>query len=149
MDTLQGRIVKCSFTTQSREDALCVVSFLVREHDAQPGLFSYLSFFLCSGLTFFFICLPSIPCTTFSFLSRTSLKWKPPSENSIDFKLELRFPPAPRAGGEEEAIIDYTAMPVFKLYQWLGGEEYEFFDAMDIEEEVWEELVGSFSLLTK
>ncbi|KAG8790573.1 Dcp1p-Dcp2p decapping enzyme complex alpha subunit [Ceratobasidium sp. 428] len=62
------------------------------------------------------------------------LKWKPPSENSIDFKLELRFPPL--AGHPEEP--DYTAKPVFQLLVWTGGKSYEHFDTMVVDDAQWE-----------
>jgi mRNA guanylyltransferase len=61
-----------------------------------------------------------------------SLKWKPPSENSIDFKLVLRFPPTP--GGRE---VDWTARPVFALHTWLGGARYEPFDVLDVDDAEW------------
>jgi hypothetical protein len=92
---------------------------------------------------------PSL-CTSLllSFLL-ISLKWKPPSENSIDFKLELRFPslaPQPSPGdfpASSSALspdgIDYSMKPIFWLYQWLGGEEYERFEQMTVEDEEWEE----------
>jgi len=66
---------------------------------------------------------------------RLSLKWKPPSENSIDFKLTLHFPPHPSSS----ASPDFTEMPIFKLHQWMGLEDYEFFDYMTVTEEEWEE----------
>ncbi|QRV85775.1 mRNA guanylyltransferase [Ceratobasidium sp. AG-Ba] len=62
------------------------------------------------------------------------LKWKPPSENSIDFKLELRFPPL--AGRPEEP--DYTAKPLFQLLVWTGGQSYEHFDTMIVDDTQWE-----------
>ncbi|KAG8746946.1 Dcp1p-Dcp2p decapping enzyme complex alpha subunit [Ceratobasidium sp. 414] len=62
------------------------------------------------------------------------LKWKPPSENSIDFKLELRFPPL--AGHPEEP--DYTAKPLFQLLVWTGGKSYEHFDTMVVDDAQWE-----------
>ncbi|KLT46503.1 putative mRNA guanylyltransferase [Cutaneotrichosporon oleaginosum] len=65
------------------------------------------------------------------------LKWKPPSENSIDFRIELRFPPGP--GGDP----DLYAKPVFLLNQWMGGSQYEFFDEMDVEDEEWETMKNS------
>ena len=62
-----------------------------------------------------------------------SLKWKPPSENSIDFKVELRFPPSPHDPSEP----DFYAKPTFLLNTWLGGDAHEFYDEMDVEEEEW------------
>ncbi|KAB5595689.1 MRNA guanylyltransferase [Ceratobasidium theobromae] len=62
------------------------------------------------------------------------LKWKPPSENSIDFKLELRFPPMPGRPSEP----DYTAKPTFQLLMWMGGDAYEHFDTMLVDDAQWE-----------
>jgi len=50
---------------------------------------------------------PYIPGTDHNIL-----KWKPPSENSIDFKLILRFPPATK----KSAQPDFHAKPVFELH---------------------------------
>lgn len=66
-----------------------------------------------------------------------SLKWKPPSENSIDFKLNLRFPPTP----QDPNRPDFTAKPAFLLYTWLGQTAYEFFDYMDVTDDEWEQYV--------
>jgi len=30
-------------------------------------------------------------------------------------------------------------MPIFKLHQWMGLDDYEFFDTMTVTEEEWEE----------
>jgi mRNA guanylyltransferase len=30
-------------------------------------------------------------------------------------------------------------MPDFLLYTWLGQEEYEYYDSMDVEPEEWEQ----------
>merc|ERR1711939_512967 len=63
------------------------------------------------------------------------LKWKPPSENSIDFKLELRFPPTER--NAEEA--DFTAKPMFLLMENCGKSQgHVFFDTMEISDDEWE-----------
>jgi mRNA guanylyltransferase len=71
-----------------------------------------------------------------------SLKWKPPSENSIDFKLVLRFPPVP--DGREP---DWVARPVFALHVWGGGDgayaRYEPFDVLDVDDDEWEACVRS------
>jgi mRNA guanylyltransferase len=67
------------------------------------------------------------------------LKWKPPSENSIDFKLVLRFPPSRYNPGEP----DWHAKPVFLLYAWCGDAggkpQYEEYDDMHVSDEKWEE----------
>jgi mRNA guanylyltransferase len=75
-----------------------------------------------------------------------SLKWKPPSENSIDFRLELRFPPL----ASSPAQPDLRAKPQFVLNVWLGKERggarddkgkqrevYEFFDVMGVDDAEW------------
>lgn len=69
------------------------------------------------------------------------LKWKPPSENSIDFKLELRFPP--QRGKPSEP--DFFAKPAFILNEWKGGSgnnaKYDYFDMMEIDDAKWEKCV--------
>lgn len=65
------------------------------------------------------------------------LKWKPPSENSIDFKLILRFPPSP----EQPNRPDYFAKPVFELHVWCGGKMYEFWDVLLVKDEEWDRFV--------
>lgn len=62
-----------------------------------------------------------------------SLKWKPPLENSIDFKLELRFPPS----AKDEHVPDYTVKPVFVLLTNMGR-SYDFFDTMVVTDAEWE-----------
>ncbi|ORY25741.1 putative mRNA guanylyltransferase [Naematelia encephala] len=66
------------------------------------------------------------------------LKWKPPSENSIDFKIELRFPPS-----NNPKEPDFFAKPEFLLHTWLGGNAHEYFDEMDISDEEWDEIKQS------
>jgi mRNA guanylyltransferase len=65
------------------------------------------------------------------------LKWKPPSENSVDFKLVLRFPPGPKGDP------DFTAKPIFALHAWAGGEgpraRYEPFDILGVDDDEWEQ----------
>lgn len=69
------------------------------------------------------------------------MKWKPPSENSIDFKLILRFPPSQ----SNPAQPDYYAKPFFLLHAWCGDErgvaKYEQYDEMHVEDDEWEKLV--------
>lgn len=63
-----------------------------------------------------------------------SLKWKPPRENSIDFKLELRFPPS----AKDEHTPDYTRKPEFVLMANMGR-NYDFFDTMVVTDKEWDE----------
>ncbi|KAF9532225.1 mRNA guanylyltransferase [Crepidotus variabilis] len=71
------------------------------------------------------------------------LKWKPPSENSIDFKLVLRFPPS-RINPREP---DWHAKPIFLLHVWCGDSHgkarYEQYDDMHVTDEEWEDLKRS------
>jgi len=73
---------------------------------------------------------------------RNIMKWKPPSENSIDFKLVLRFPPL--RGSHQP---DFHAKPYFVLNVWTGGKGskalYQFFDLMEVTDEEWEEMKRS------
>lgn len=66
-----------------------------------------------------------------------SLKWKPPNENSIDFKLVLRFP----ADTDRQTEPDFFSKPEFFLYTFVGGggrDPYEPFDELYIDDEEWE-----------
>lgn len=70
-----------------------------------------------------------------------SIKWKPPAENTIDFKLQLRFPPKRAAASKFEP--DLQVKPEFLLYAWMGdrqrdGDE-QFYDRMVVLDEEWEE----------
>ncbi|KAI0306613.1 mRNA capping enzyme [Multifurca ochricompacta] len=74
---------------------------------------------------------------------RNILKWKPPSENSIDLKLILRFPPL----SGSPAQPDLHKKPVFALHIWCGGEgarvNYEPWDTMHMDDDEWESLKAS------
>ncbi|KAH9901548.1 mRNA capping enzyme, catalytic domain-containing protein [Cubamyces lactineus] len=71
------------------------------------------------------------------------LKWKPPSENSIDFKLVLRFPPTPG----KPMVPDFQTKPIFELHVWCGDDRgkprYEFYDVMHVEDDEWERMKSS------
>lgn len=81
-------------------------------------------------------------CAESSYVPGTDekiLKWKPPSENSIDFKIELRFPPSAR----DPSQCDWYAKPYFLLNQWAGGDKYEFFDEMEVDDDEWDKMKDS------
>ena len=66
-----------------------------------------------------------------------SLKWKPPNENSIDFKLKLRFDESP----ENPQLPDLTSKPLFLLEVYRGGrgsDGYLFMDRMVVSDDEWE-----------
>lgn len=67
--------------------------------------------------------------------STLRLKWKPPSENSIDFLLQLKFPPLP----DQPKEVDFTAKPRFMLMMNHGHEGTHYFDTMEVEDSTWEE----------
>ncbi|KAF8559638.1 mRNA capping enzyme, alpha subunit [Imleria badia] len=68
------------------------------------------------------------------------LKWKPPSENSIDFKLVLRFPPS----GSNPSQPEFHAKPFFGLHVYCGDERgqptYEPYDELFMEDDEWEKM---------
>ncbi|KAH7067791.1 mRNA capping enzyme, catalytic domain-containing protein [Paraphoma chrysanthemicola] len=78
---------------------------------------------------------------------RHILKWKPPHENTIDFKLRLGdFPLIDPEDGEEGLIPDYDAMPTsFQLLVYTGGngkDKYQYFAELAITPQEWELLKG-------
>ncbi|KAH6894975.1 mRNA guanylyltransferase [Coprinopsis sp. MPI-PUGE-AT-0042] len=87
------------------------------------------------GLIYTCVSTPYTPGT-----DNNIMKWKPPSENSIDFKLVLRFPPHPRNPSEP----DFMAKPLFLLHIWCGDDrgvaKYEPYDDMYVDDDEWERL---------
>ncbi|KAF2008574.1 mRNA capping enzyme, alpha subunit [Aaosphaeria arxii CBS 175.79] len=73
---------------------------------------------------------------------RHILKWKPPHENTIDFKLRLgQFPTFDPEDGEEGMIEDYEAMPLpFSLLVQHNSNNYQHFADLAVTEEEWENL---------
>lgn len=77
------------------------------------------------------------------------IKWKPPSENSIDFILRLRFPPDERVPAGN--VPDFRAKPLFLLEEYMGDENtgrgresrYEPFDWLWVDDDEWEEMKRS------
>jgi hypothetical protein len=70
-----------------------------------------------------------------------SLKWKPPSENSIDFTLKLKFP----ALADDPDTCDYTKKPLFMLFMNHGQAGVHYYDMMNVDDDTWETYVLSFS----
>lgn len=64
------------------------------------------------------------------------LKWKPKHENSIDFKIRLRFPPDLKAD-PSGSTPDFTAKPFFQLLQHVKGDDHEPFDYLDMSDVEW------------
>ncbi|KAF5386963.1 hypothetical protein D9615_001556 [Tricholomella constricta] len=87
------------------------------------------------GLIYTCVSTPYTPGTDANIM-----KWKPPSENSIDFKLVLRFPPL----RTQPDRPDFHAKPVFLLHVWCGDErgvpKYELYDEMYVDNDEWERL---------
>lgn len=84
--------------------------------------------------------------TTYTFgTDKHILKWKPPHENTIDFKLRIgEFPLFDPEDGEEGLVPDYDAMPSrFELLVFHGGNRYEPFEHnLAVTEAEWDMLKG-------
>ncbi|QKX59163.1 uncharacterized protein TRUGW13939_06295 [Talaromyces rugulosus] len=73
------------------------------------------------------------------------LKWKPPAENTIDFRMRLEFPLLePDTDDEAEGVVepyyDYDAMPIFHLFVMYNNADYRLFGEMFITSPEWESL---------
>ncbi|KZF21485.1 mRNA capping enzyme, alpha subunit [Xylona heveae TC161] len=73
------------------------------------------------------------------------LKWKPASENSVDFRLNLEFPlREPDSEDEEEGPAspypDYDAMPTFRLSANYGSGDNRPYATMYMEAPEWESM---------
>ncbi|KAH6851918.1 hypothetical protein AA0118_g8404 [Alternaria tenuissima] len=73
---------------------------------------------------------------------RHILKWKPPHENTIDFKLRLgEFPLTDPQDGEDGPITDYDAMPSpIQLLVQHNSNHYEVFATLSLTPAEWETL---------
>lgn len=65
------------------------------------------------------------------------LKWKPPSQNTVDFLLSLEFPLVNQDG---EEFLDYDAKPICHLKIWMGNERYQLVETMYLTDDEWEQL---------
>ncbi|PHH63206.1 hypothetical protein CDD81_6158 [Ophiocordyceps australis] len=80
------------------------------------------------------------------------LKWKPPEENTIDFRLKLHFPMVEpdeeeRTEGITESFVDYDNVPGSELFMYKGdgggaADRYEYFADLYLNQEEWEVLKG-------
>ncbi|KAJ5662656.1 mRNA capping enzyme catalytic domain-containing protein [Penicillium macrosclerotiorum] len=73
------------------------------------------------------------------------LKWKPPADNTIDFRMRLEFPllepdTDDEAEGVSEPYPDYDALPICHLFVLLNSNEYQPFGEMYITPTEWEDL---------
>lgn len=68
---------------------------------------------------------------THVLMSTNRLKWK--EDNSLDFRLVIRFPALPSDPDQP----DYCAKPIFLLHVWLGGNEYEEYDKLAVDDDEW------------
>lgn len=73
------------------------------------------------------------------------IKWKPPSENTIDFRLRLEFPllepdSEDEADGITQPYADYDAIPICHLFVMLSESSYRHFGEMYITPSEWEGL---------
>ncbi|OJJ43278.1 hypothetical protein ASPZODRAFT_136494 [Penicilliopsis zonata CBS 506.65] len=73
------------------------------------------------------------------------LKWKPPAENTIDFRMRLEFPMLePDTDDEAEGIMepyaDYDAIPICHLFVMVSQGEYRYFGEMFVSLAEWDEM---------
>ncbi|TPX13787.1 uncharacterized protein E0L32_005731 [Thyridium curvatum] len=75
------------------------------------------------------------------------LKWKPVTENTVDFRLRLHFPLVQpdeddAAEGVTAPYVDYDSVPQAELWAFYGdgggGEPYRYFAELFLSEEDWE-----------
>ncbi|CDS07219.1 hypothetical protein LRAMOSA09742 [Lichtheimia ramosa] len=66
------------------------------------------------------------------------IKWKPANENSIDFKIHLKFP-----GSSLPGVLDYNATPRIDLLVWQGDDRYCYFNQLGITDSEWKRIFGT------
>lgn len=73
------------------------------------------------------------------------LKWKPPADNTVDFRMRLEFPllepdTDDEADGISDPYPDYDAAPICHLFVLLNANEYRHFGEMYLTPAEWEDL---------
>lgn len=73
------------------------------------------------------------------------LKWKPPTENTVDFRMRLEFPLLePDSDDEADGIVapypDYDSIPLCHLFVVVSANEYRHFGVMYVNPTEWEDL---------
>lgn len=87
-------------------------------------------------------------CRTSPYVTGTDqhiLKWKPPHENTIDFRLQLGEFPTVDEGGEK--FQDFDACPSFDLLVYYGNNRNEFFASLYVTDSEWESMKGMGQVL--
>jgi mRNA guanylyltransferase len=87
-------------------------------------------------------------CRTSPYTSGTdpkTIKWKPPHENTIDFRLQLGdFPTITDQG---ETFVDYDACPPMHLLVFHGNKKSEVFAPLHVTDAEWESMKGMQQIL--
>ena len=82
-------------------------------------------------------------CKNTPYVSGTDqhiLKWKPPQENTVDFRLQLgAFPMAEDDHGKYE---DYEQKPETELLVFHGGKDYRHYAMLHLTDDEWEAMKG-------
>ncbi|KAL1305866.1 hypothetical protein AAFC00_004016 [Neodothiora populina] len=87
-------------------------------------------------------------CRTSPYVTGTDqhiIKWKPPHENTIDFRLQLGDFPMVEEGGER--FQDFDACPSFELLVYHGNNRNEYFAPLYLTESEWESMKGMGQML--
>ncbi|KAK4987866.1 Dcp1p-Dcp2p decapping enzyme complex alpha subunit [Elasticomyces elasticus] len=97
--------------------------------------------------------LPTLPhgndglvftCRSTPYVSGTDqhiIKWKPPHENTIDFRLEVgEFPILAEEEGGDGTHPDWEAMPNLALMVYHGEGKYEYYAELHVTDDEWESM---------
>lgn len=87
-------------------------------------------------------------CRTSPYVTGTDqhiIKWKPPHENTIDFRLQLGD--FPMVEDDEGRFPDFDACPTFELLVYHGNNRNDFFAPLHVTESEWESMKGMGRIL--